>query len=86
MNRMKTLRWTMPLQIIAMFGALSIILQSCSIPIEQTATGRYINIENLYTPFVACGVMLIIGTAFSIFNFIQLGKISRILKTQGYSI
>lgn len=86
MKKIKYLAWTMPLQIIAMVGALSIVLQSCSIPIEQTAKGRYINIENLYTPFVACGVMLVIGTAFSVFNFVQLGKISRILKERGYSI
>jgi len=86
MKRVKYLAWTMPAQILAMIGSISIIFQSCSIPIEQTTRGRFININDLYTPFIACGIMLIIGTAFSIFNFIQLGKISRILKERGYSI
>jgi len=86
MKRIKYLKWTLPGQILAMIGAISIIFQSCTIPIEQTTKGRFININDLYTPFIACGIMLLIGTVFSIFNFIQLAKISQILKERGYSI
>lgn len=86
MKRVKYLVWTMPAQILAMVAALSIILESCSIPVEITAHGKFVNVNYLYTPFLACGIMLVVGTAFSIFNFVQIGKISRILKERGYSI
>jgi len=86
MKRIKYLVWTMPAGMLAVLGGICIIFQSCNIPIEITPKGRFVNIENLYTPFIACGLILLIGTGFSIFNFVQLAKISRILKERGYSI
>lgn len=86
MRRIKLLVWTLPVQCFLLLGAICVIFESCSIPVEVRPEGRYINVKELYTPFIACGIVLLIGTGFSIFNFIQIGKISRKLKEIGYSI
>jgi len=78
--------WTMPIGLVFSLSAFSVIIQSCSVPIDIRTDGHYVKIENLYTPFIIYGIILLIGTCFSIFTLVQVGKISRKLKELGYSI
>ena len=76
----------MPIGLVFCLSAFSVLIQSCSVPIEIRPDGNYVKVENLYTPFIVYGIILLIGTCFSIFTLIQVGKISRKLKELGYSI
>lgn len=86
MRKVKYLTFGIPLGFIAIGISLCFALQSCSIPMEITPRGTFVNIKNLYTPFIVYGLILFIGTSISIFTLIQVSKISKKLKELGYSI
>jgi len=86
MRRVKYLIWTMPAGILTLLASFSLIMQSCSIPVVIRPDGRFVNVEYLYTPFIIYGVVLFIGTCFSVFSLVQVGRISKRLKDLGYSI
>lgn len=84
MKRIKILEWTLPVGMMVMLLVTGLIAQSCSEPEQIISKG--VKDQQFYSQFTACGAILLVGTLLSIFNFIQIRKISRKLKEIGYSI
>lgn len=76
----------MPIGIITVLSGIAILVQSCSLPTITRPEGQFVNLEALYAPFIVYGFILLVGTGFSVFTFVQVNKISRKLKELGHSI
>jgi len=69
--------WTLPTLLIALMASMVLLLQACQIPVHIQNGHKYVNIQDVYTSFAAYGLILLMGTGFSLYTLIQVNKISR---------
>lgn len=65
---------------------ITVIAQSCSIPIRKMHDGDYIEIKDLQVTLYSYGIFLLIGIAISVFTLVQVSKINKRLKEMGHSV